>query len=229
MRERDFFFAMFLPLKQFIENVGITQNPQFPQQLLSILIVSVNNDINLTTKENAMKNSNKLNSYKPMELNIFSTIFAYIFDKGMNEAISEGTQNEYLSEKICDALFDPRIKSVFKTINSEVQMDKVLWVLEHAQTRDINKAWLRFHNIHLEGIKLDGEKAMIFDQEVVFYLRHDQRVSGNKLIQPKTEHIASTCNMVEKTFTSIRRFKTIIPCKTMEAKKNAVLEAQMTS
>jgi len=171
-----------------------------------------------------MKNSNKLNSYKPMELNIYSTIFAYIFDKGMNEAISNGDQNEYLSEKICDALFDPRIKSVFKTINSEVQMDKVLWVLEHAQTRDINKAWLRFHNIHLEGIKFNGEKAMIFDQEVVFYLRHDQRVSGNKLIQPKTEHIASTCNMVEKTFTSIRRFKTSFLARRWKLKRTQFLK-----
>ena len=151
--------------------------------------------------------------FKPFELKLHTLIFNFFFDKGMILACKDGKKTQYMDQKLFDIFSDKDINNAFSIIGG-IKMDIVTDAINNVQSKNINKAFLMYKGLSFQAIDFKDRKVMLTDKEVTFYLRHDaQNLSGNKLIQPTAEHIASTLNKVEKSLSSLRRFKTIQPYK----------------
>jgi hypothetical protein len=147
---------------------------------------------------------------KPLELTIMAQTFAFIFDEGMIQAVKENRKDEYLQQKIAECLFSPIVAKIFKPMG-KVSMKVVMDSIRFAQAEAITKGWLAYHNINFKAQKFKGleREVKLSAEEVVFYLRSSLRGQGNKFIAPKAEHILSTILKAERSFTSLRRFRTI--------------------
>ena len=144
--------------------------------------------------------------FLPLELNIFSTIFSFVFDAEMLQAIKDGNQEEFMDEKVFQCITHRPIVDAFRQIKSEVQMDKVLYAINHAQARDINTAWLQYHKIEIVGTTVkDNKSAIVLDQIIAFSMRNYGK-DNNCFVRPIAEHVASFANKAQKSFTSMKMY-----------------------
>jgi hypothetical protein len=151
-----------------------------------------------------------MKNFSNNELLFLTPIFNFIFDKGMENAVAEGTQELYLEDKMVDCLTDRKIVNHFRKFSMDVDLSIVQKAIDFAQTANINKAWLKFHKISLMGYRADnGKVCALLTSDIIFNLRADAQKQGNKLIKPLSEHIASTINNVQKGMTSLKQFRKV--------------------
>jgi hypothetical protein len=124
----------------------------------------------------------------------------------MLDAVNNGNQDEMLDEKVFQCITNKTIVEAFRQIGSEVQMDKVLYAINHAQARDISIAWLKFHKIELIGKTVkDNNEAIVLDGIVSFSMRAYGK-ENNCFVRPLSEHVASFVNKAQKSFTSMKMY-----------------------
>ena len=149
-------------------------------------------------------------SFSKNDLLFMTPIFQFVFDKGMENAVAEGTQDMYLEDKMFACITDRKIVNHFRKFSMDVDLSIVQKAIDFAQTVNINKAWLKFHKISLLGYRADnGKVCALLTSDIVFNLRADAQQNGNKLIKPLSEHIASTVNNVQKGMTSLKQFRKV--------------------
>ena len=149
-----------------------------------------------------------MTNLRPFEIALHAVIFNFVFDNGMEEAVRNGKGMQYFEDKKVAVMFDKEVGKAFAPIGG-VTANVVKDALSYAQSKPVNTAWLMFHKIVLLAVKFDGTTVGLFDKEVMFYLKHDQLISGNKALKPLAEHVASACAKVEKQYKRRKRFSTI--------------------